>query len=174
MLETPKPDFSKTFEVVSATDPQVRYVFRRLTVAQAAALRLEVMQATQPHVREIEKIRAAGATDLEIESYSAVATTATTIPLTIKHTLKHVMLGDRKMKAEDWLADPETSEDLAFEAFLAGSRGSRMTAEQLGEWLSPGTCSLPAQASATNSDATTASASASMKPETAGDTSPTA
>lgn len=149
-------DFSKTFEVTSEANPSIRYTFRRLSVAQAAALRLEVLTAVQPQLRMVENMLAEKAPESAIQNYSAVATTATVLPITIKHTLKHVTIGDRKIKAEDWLADPETTEDLANEAYLLGSKGSRMTAEQLGEWLSPGTSSPVVQANATSSDATTA------------------
>lgn len=165
-------DFSKSFEVVSQVDPSVKYTFRRLTVQQAAIVRLEVIAAVEPHVRAVEKMKADGAIETVIQNYSTVATNASVVPIWIRHTLKHVMLGERKVKAEDWTADPETPEDLIEEACLLGSKGSRMTAEQLGEWLSPGTSSQVAQARATSTDVSTASASASTKPETAGGTSP--
>lgn len=164
-------DFSKTFEVVSQVNPSVKFTFRRLTVHQAAIVRLEVIAAVEPHVRAVEKMKADGAIETVIQNYSTVATNASVVPIWIKHTLKHVMIGERKVKPEDWTGDPDTPEDLIEEAYLLGSKGSRMTAEQLGEWLSPGTSSQVARASATSSGVNTASASASTSPETAGDTS---
>ena len=166
------PDFSKTFEAPSEIDAAVRYTFRRLTVQQAAVLRLEVIRAVDPHVRAVEQMKAEGTSDFVINNFSAVATNATVIPLTIKHVLKHVMIGDRKIKAEDWLADPEISEELMEEAYLLASKGARMPAKELGEWLSPGTSSQPAPASATNTGVTSASASASTKPVTVTGISP--
>lgn len=167
-------DFSKFFEVVSSIDPSVCFTFRRLTTQQAAVLRLEVIAAVDPHIRSLEKLQKDGASDLVQANFSAVATNATVIPITVRHCLKHVVIGEKKIKGEDWISDPETSEDLMDEAYRNASRGARMTAAELGEWLSPGTSSQAAQASATNTGASTASASASTSSGTVADTSPTA
>jgi hypothetical protein len=168
-------DFGKTFEAESRVCEGLVYTFRRLTVAQAAQMRLEVAKASGEHLREVERMKAAGTPEVEIESYCASATIASVVPLALAHTLKSVRFqGGKPINGADWLADPETAEDAVLEAYGIGAQCARLTSQQLGEWLSRGTSSAQAPANATSSDVTTASPSASTNPETAGDTSPRA
>lgn len=165
-------DFGKTFELESKIDPSVVFTFRRLNVAQAAAMRLDVIIASAPHARAIEKMKADGGVPPDqVREYDAVATTAFLVPIGIKHTLKSVAAGDRKLKGEEWLADPDTTEDLAWEAYAAGQAASRLPAEELKKWLSRGISSPQEPANATSTDATIASATAPIADGTAIDTS---
>lgn len=163
-----------TFDVDSKVKEGVRFTFRRLTVAQAATMRLEIISATSPHLREVERLRATGLPDEVAERYSATAVMATSVPITIKHTLKSVKTGTRAQRADEFLEDPETSEDLMIEAYHLAQTGVRLSAEELGNWLSRGTLPPPETGNATNTSAVIVSESDSIKRETAGDTSPRA
>jgi hypothetical protein len=166
--------FGRTFEIESAVQSGVKYTFRRLNYAEGARLRMETSRASSAHVREIEKMKAEGASDWEVQMYSSQATIADLVPLTLGRVLKAIEIDGKAIKPEAWLSDPDTSDDVAIEAYTFALKGVRLSAEELGNWLSRGTSSQAEPATATNTDAPIASNSGSMNPATVGDTSPIA
>lgn len=170
-------DFSKTFTKASEIRDGVVYTCRRLTLGERAKLEMEVMRESAPFLRERERLQGEGASEAELKRHKYLTCLAAEVPATLRAGLAGVeglMLDGKPATVSSFLSSADSPLDLVEEAFAIALTGIRMTAEELGNWLSPGTLPPAGTASANNTTVPAASPNVGIATGSVGDTSPAA
>lgn len=167
----------ETFTKASEIRDGVVYTCRRLTLAERAKLEMEVMRESAPFVRERERMQADGAAEADLRRHRYLAWLAAEVPPTLRAVLTAIeglTLDGKPATVSSFVSSADQPLELLEEAFAIAMTGIRMTADELKNWLSPGTLRPVGTASANNTTASGASPSDGTGIVPAGDTSPTA
>lgn len=157
--------------IATAGGPDLQYTFRRLTMAERAALELAIANATRDHARDREKLEASGASAEDLATHRYLSWLSAEAPLTLKTILISV---SGYLTPTAFVDGVDTPRELIEESYAFGIKGVRLTTAQLGEWLSPTTSPQAGQGGATNSTAPSACAPNGTARANVGDTSLTA